>query len=95
MLPASAIDCPGGNCEGVRGGDAGAGIVGRGVGCQEGEDGGGGLGGEEQADGAVEVRGEFVEVGKVGGGGVGAEGFGHDFGFAEEDTGEKIDGSVV
>ena len=37
----------------------------------------------------MEVGGEFVEVGEVGGGGVGAEGFGHDFGFAEEDAGKN------
>lgn len=49
-------------------------------------------GGEEQAAGAVEVGGEEREV-RVGfGSGGEAQGDGHDFGFAEEEAGERAGG---
>lgn len=78
--------------ERARSDGAGAREVGGVEGREVGEDGAGGLGGEEQAHGAVEVRGEEVGV-RVGSGGWGAaEGFGHDFCFAEEEAFER--GSV-
>ncbi len=72
--------------ERARSDGAGAREVGGVEGREVGKDGAGGLGGEEQAHGAVEVRGEEVGV-RVGSGGRGAaEGFGHDFCFAEEEA---------
>lgn len=49
-------------------------------------DGGGCAVGEEERDGAGEVRGEAVDAFCDGVGGGGAEGAGHEFGFAEKDS---------
>ncbi len=85
-LPATTVQMPRRETERARSDGAGAREVGGVEGREVGKDGAGGLGGEEQAHGAVEVRGEEVGV-RVGSGGRGAaEGFGHDFCFAEEEA---------
>lgn len=72
--------------EGARSDGAGACEVGGVEGREVGEDGAWGSGGEEQTDGAVKVGGQEVSV-RVGSGGRGAaEGFGHDFCFAEKEA---------
>jgi len=57
-------------------------------------DGRGGEGGEEQPDVAGEEGREKVRVGLVGGLGRGAEGFGHDFCFAEEEAVGAVSGGM-
>lgn len=88
-LPAPTVQCARGEGECAGSGRAGAGEVERGEGREVGEDGWGRAGGEEEADGAVEVGGKQGGL-RVGFGfGGEAESDGHYFCFAEEES-ERI-----